>query len=263
MTNLDNAIPLIVCGRQRAGTRFITNALNSFDAVCLQGEIPNPVMNSAVHFIAQCDAFYTRAAKSGAAGSRQLRLWKRKRVRLMFEIWAGTSQIAREPISEACRYYGYKRPNNERLFEIYENIFTVNKPIYVYCIRNFRDNFLSIVSRWPERTIDQVAEDYLSSLDQLEVMKAAAPDRVLVFDLDEHIRSGWPYVEAAILDPLGLEYHSDAHRDQLAGAGPVNSAEAITKRAKRDRLTEDEQGYLDAHPELISRSQMVTGVRPS
>ena len=260
MTYLNDAIPLIVCGRQRAGTRFITEALNSFHSVSLQGEIPNPVMKSAIRFISQCDAFYANAAKSGTSGIQQLRHWKRKRVWLMFDIWAGASQSKRHPTPNDCKYIGYKRPNNEQFFEFYENIFIKHKPRYIYCIRNFRDNFLSISSRWPERKIDQVAEDYLGSLDQLKKMKAAAPERVLVFDLDEHIRSGWSYVETKILVPLGLEPRDDAHRNTLASAGPINTTEAITEKPRRKELTAEELVYLDAHPELVSRPKIVTGV---
>jgi hypothetical protein len=260
MTYLNDAIPLIVCGRQRAGTRFITQALNSFYEVSLQGEIPNPVMKSAIRFISDCNKFYANAAKSETSGTAQLRRWERKRVQLMFEIWAGASQSNRQPIPKDCKYIGYKRPNNEQFFEFYESVFINQKPRYIYCIRNFRDNFLSISSRWPERTIDQVAKDYLGSLDQLEKMKAAAPERVLVFDLDEHIRSGWSYAETAILMPLGLKPRDDAHRDVLALAGPINTTEAIIEKPRRKELTAEELVYLYAHPALVSRPKIVTGV---
>lgn len=252
MRIIEKATPLIVCGRQRAGTRFVTNLLNSFEDVTLQGEIPNPVMRAAGRFIQDCDKFYANNANSGRAGARQLNLWQSKRPLLMFDIWAGASQAPRAYETSICRYYGYKRPNNEFYFDLYEDIFNRNKPQYVYCLRRFEENFLSISSRWPERGIEQVAEDYMSSLDQFQKMKDAASDRVHLFNLDAHIADGWKYTESAILRPLGLVPRDEVHRQELIGAGPINTAEDAEKPRRRE-LTEKEIGFLAQSPRLAQK----------
>lgn len=253
MRNIEKATPLIVCGRQRAGTRFVTNLLNSFEDVTLQGEIPNPVMRAAERFVRDSDKYYANNAKSGRSGAKQLELWQSKRPLLMFDIWAGVSQAPRAYEDSGCRYYGYKRPNNEFYFDLYEDIFLINKPQYIYCLRSFSENFLSISSRWPDRSIEQVAEDYMSSLDQFQKMRDAAPGRVHLFNLDAHIVGGWEYTEAAILEPLGLVPHDETHRQQLISAGPINTTERDAKKPRRRELTKEEMAFLAQSPELAQK----------
>ena len=80
--------PLIICGRQRAGTRFITSALNKSKAACIQPEIPPAVTRSFVDFINGVDKFYIKQAESGDSRREgQLKIWKQKKPALIFNMW--------------------------------------------------------------------------------------------------------------------------------------------------------------------------------
>lgn len=249
-TRLERLTPLIVCGRQRAGTRFVANLLNSFEAVTLQGEIPNPVMTAMERFLKEVDVYYEQRGESGRRRFEKQNLtWLRKKGPLVLSLWASVGQDSFVEPGPECRYFGYKRPNNEYYFDFYETCFNKCRPVYVYCIRNFVDNYLSIVSRWPDRSIDQVATEYLGSVRQYTRMKTAAPDRVLLMNLDDHIRMGFDYVERNVLTPLGLPVDQE-RRAALAEQGPVNRTEHENNRPRRRELTEAELDFLQSRPEL-------------
>lgn len=242
------ATPLIVCGRQRAGTRFVANLLSSFETVTLQGELPNPVMRALQRFVTDVDGYYRKQAEGGRR-ERAYKAWLRKKEELVFALWSGVSQAGAIEPAPRCRYFGYKRPNNEFYFDFYETTFSTRSPMYVYCVRNFADNYLSIVSRWPDREIAQVADDFLASVRQYHAMKVAAPDRVLLFNLDDHIRLGFDYVERNVLRPLGLEPDTE-QRGELAARGAANTTEGHLKRVRRRELTDEERIYIQENPEL-------------
>lgn len=241
--------PLIVVGRQRAGTRFLTNLLNSFDEVTIQGEVPPHVMEKVVQFIRDIDGYYVKAADRSARRSRYYETWRRKKEDLLFSIWEFTNQSPAVKSSANTRYFGYKRPNNEMYFEFYEEAFAFRPPVYVYCIRNFIDNFLSVVSRWPERQIEDVAGEYMDSVTQYHKMKEAASDRVLLFNLDGHIQYGIDHVETNVIRPLGLKL-TDAHRKKIERMKGKNRTEEDLKIPRRKALSTSEQGFVDRHPEL-------------
>jgi hypothetical protein len=242
--------PLIICGRQRSGTRFLTNVLNSFGEVAIQGELPNPVMRAAQSMVQSIDDFYAETAKFGERkAQREYQSWLKKKEDLIFSIWEHSGQARREPCHKHTKYFGYKRPNNESYFAFYEASFKYRPPMYVYCTRNFVDNYLSIASRWPERNIERISVEYMQSTEQYHRMFAGAAGRVLLFNLDDHIKHGLRYIEENIIVPLGLELAND-HRAELEKMGASNRTEEDLKLPRRKELTDAEQSFLRAHPEL-------------
>lgn len=244
------ATPLIIVGRQRSGTRFLTDILNSFADVAIQAELPNPVMRAAEQMIRSVDAFYSENAATGPARHQvQLEGWLKKREYLIFSIWENASQGSRVRFNSKTRYIGYKRPNNESYFDFYEASFRFRPPFYIYCTRNFVDNYLSIVSRWPERTIEQVAADYLESTAQYHRMTVRAPERTLLFNLDDYISQGLQYIEDRILAPLGLPLGKE-HRRKLNKVSARNRTAEDLKLPRRKGLTTEEQDFIHAHPQV-------------
>ncbi len=242
--------PLIIVGRQRAGTRFVTELLNTFEEVTLQGEVPNTVLESGIRMIREVEQYYAKGAKSGTTRrTRAYEYWTQKKVELQLAIWETAGQGRRIKPGPETRFFGYKRPNNEQYFEYYEDIFRLRSPSYIYCTRNFVDNFLSISSRWPDREIGGVAADYLASCDRYQIMKATAPQRVLLFNLDDHIRLGISYIQKEIIGPLGLKLTSD-HRKRLMRMRARNRTEHDARMPRRKTLTIDEQTYINDHPEI-------------
>lgn len=243
------ATPLIVCGRQRAGTRYVTNVFNAFPEVSIQGEIPDRVLRSVVTFMSELDTYYLQERSSSGGNLDPKKTWLRKRKDLLYAIWADSSQSKRVRAGDRCRYYGYKRPGHEKHYEFYERILEGSNPIYVYCLRNFRENYLSIASRWPERKISEVAEDYLKSIAICKRMRSAVGERLLLFNLDEHSRHGFGYLERAILEPLGLQADTEL-RDKVSSMGPANTTERHHGIPRRRELTDAEKQYVARHPEL-------------
>ena len=237
-------------GRTRGGTRFITNLLNSFPAVTLQGEIPDPVMDALGEFIDRVEHYYRdRADRRGEAGLKQFALWNDKKKALIFSFWAGTSQASRAQPGANCTYFGYKRPEHEKYFEFYEHHFPEGEARYVFCVRNFVDNYLSIKSRWPARKIEAVAEHYIESIRQYQKAVEVAADRIVLFNLDDHIKYGLDYTQSSVLKPLGLQ-PAQTHRDKLMAKGPTNTTEGDHGRKRRTELNPRERAFVASRPEL-------------
>lgn len=248
--SLKNATPLIVVGRQRAGTRYLTEVLNSFDEVTIQGEVPNPVMRALVKFIQETDKHYRGAAKwDNSRRVQEYQSWTEKKKDLIYAMWANTAQSRRLNPSPRCRYYGYKRPNNEFYFDFYEKHLVDQNTTYIYCVRNFIQNYLSISSRWPNRTIEMVADDYLKSIQQYRKIKEVAPDRVLLFNLDDHIKYGFGYLEKNVIEKLGLNLDSNL-RARLASMGAKNQTVKVSVNPRRESLTKEEEAYVRSRPAL-------------
>lgn len=248
--------PLIVVGRPRAGTRFVTDILNRFDDVAVQSEIPNPVMASVHRMMSEVDTYYrgtVDSAERGERGVKEHAAWQGKRASLMFALWAGCSQAKAKGLDKQVRYFGYKRPKHEDYFDFYEKMFEGgNLPFYVFCVRNFVDNYLSISSRWPERTVEMVADEYLAALSVYKRMKNRAAERVLLFNLDDQIAAGLPYARAQVLDPLGLEVTAPMEAE-LEAMGATNRTEADNNAVRRRELNADERAYIAARPELVKK----------
>jgi len=251
-----DATPLIVVGRQRAGTRFITKLLNSFPDVVIQGEIPNSIMKRVAPLIQFIDQYYLAEHAQQDNTSPPTRTfprcgWEEKRRDLIFAIWANCTQTRRIELKGPLRYYGYKRPNNEFYFSLYEKSFSSCPPRYIYCLRKFRENFLSISSRWPDRTIEEVADNYCASLQQYLKMKEQAPDRVRLSVLELVVESGYEYIKSDLLQFLDLS--PDARLEKKITEeymAPTNQTEKIPGATRRRHLTEQEEEFLSKHPQM-------------
>lgn len=244
----DNAVPLIVVGRPRAGTRFLVGALNKFPEITIQGELPNPVMDQVEGFIDGVDAYYERAALRRESSEQALQYWREKKTELIFSIWANAGQSKIVKPHKECRYFGYKRPNNEFRFSFYEKHFHDRKPVYIYCCRNFTDNYLSISSRWPDRKIRRVADEYVASIRQYWHMKQAAPDRVFAFLLDEYTAKGIDHMKGNVLDQLDIEQSARVLK-AIAQMTPKNTTEGLGVERRRV-LTKSEQRYIKRRSDL-------------
>lgn len=247
----DNAVPLIVFGRQRAGTRFLVGALNKFPEICIQGELPNPVMQNVRQFVDATESWYSaNAAKGDKHDRKKYQHWLDKKEQLIFSLWATAGQSPMKKPHKHCRYFGYKRPNNEFYFSFYEAHLTKRKPVYVYCIRNFVDNYLSIVSRWPDRSISQVARDYLGSIAQYRKIRDAAGDRLLTFVLDEYKTKRVDYLKRNVIDRLDVDMRPEI-LDVIASMAPKNTTEGLGV-PRRTAITRSEERYIAKNPRLQS-----------
>ena len=248
---LETAVPLIVCGRQRAGTRYIADILQLFEEVNLQGEIPSSVLNSMMKFMDNTEQAYEKLGQRDERWHGYYNNWKSKKKELMFSLWYGVSCSKAKKSPKICKYFGYKRPSEEFYYDFYEKHLGKDEVNYVYCIRNFKENYLSVKSRWPKKEISQISDDYVASINQYIKMKEKSPNKIVLFNLDDRIKYGFEYVEQSILNPLGL-VPDDMLRQKLAGMGARNQTVEVAKVPRRRELTPSEARYIGKRPELAN-----------
>ncbi len=248
----DEATPIFVVGRQRAGTRFLTNALNRFPEICIQGEIPSPVAKVMQDFFTRVDRYYENLENiynPSWVGKQRYEKWSSRKQHLMFVLFANINQSFQLSADKnSCKYFGYKTPKHEFHFDYYVEFFQDNVPIFLYCIRNFVDNYLSVNSRWPQKNIEFVANEYVESIEQYQYMKKSYPDNVLLFNLDDFLKHGVNYLSENIFDSLDIEQTAPII-EEIRKMGPVNTLEEIGIDRRR-ALTGEEINYLKSRPEL-------------
>lgn len=241
----DEFTPLSVVGLPRAGTRFVADALNLSDEVCLQGEVLDSTVQGLRVMFDGAEHYFSSRGK--------LDLWRRRKQHLTVAAWANASKSVPRPLPEHCRFYGFKAPQHERYFDFYEDVFAANPPLWVFCLRNFRDQFRSLMSmKWRtgnKATIEFIGAEYVKALDALDAMTAAAPERVFTFVLDDHIADQPGYL-SALLEQVGVAADAEL-LDRMTGLGRRNSAES--KGLAVHEPTDAEEEWIAARPDIARR----------
>lgn len=206
--------PLIVCGFGRSGTRSCASYLANSNAVELQGEIPQDIVGQTMDWLA--------AAKAAGAGDGRHYDLARNAYRNV-----GKARPINRP---AARWFGHKTPHHERWFDANERLFDdpERRPRYVYCLRNPEAVWRSYRAMpWNGfRDVRAFLKSWARSVETFEAMRRAAPDRVLLFNLDAMLiaADAETHVRAALFDPLDLS--SESFRQPFDALGNRNSAEA-------------------------------------
>ena len=186
--------PIVVCGAQRCGTRFVTDALNAFPEVSLLGEVEPAAFRCAMEFMASVDA--VRA--EGKIRPKWHQSYLRNRAFMTMTFWLSTQKRPIPEIGPETTYFGYKNPQHERYWRRYEAIFAYTPPIYVHCFRSFPSYWISVKTRWPERSIVDAAKVWQSSAKTFDEMHAVLGDRALSFILDDLVAHGQSYLDAVL-----------------------------------------------------------------
>ena len=194
-------LPLIVCGFPRSGTLTCAQALGLSPDVELQGEMGAPDQTIA----------YLEALKAwhGAHGARGAP-WADKSYDVIFDVIAGAAP-GRRIVRPGARYRGHKTPRHERYFDRYEALFDRpdQQARYVYCLREPWAVWRSLKGMaWNSfRDAGAFTLAWVKSVETWERMAAAAPDRVLLFRLDDFAAApdSDAFVREALLAPLGLD----------------------------------------------------------
>ena len=231
--------PLIVCGMGRSGTRMCANILTNSKQVELQGELGGPAGTRLLAWLE------TARAQRGEAAFVETYEQARKAFRL-----GAAGKSAERP--EAL-WFGHKTPRHERHFRRYEAIFDdpENRAIYVYCIRNPFDVWRSYRAMpWNKfQTVQDFLNAWLRSVGTYEAIAGAAPDRILLFNLDQMIRAEeWSdYLTPTLFAPLGLHASSFLHPVQTLR----NSNSSLNKTGARpEPISEEDRRAIADHPEV-------------
>lgn len=227
-----NVIPLIICGTGRSGTRQLADILDIFPDVAVHGELQRNVQG----------ALLTLMHAKNTAAKRRGRDWKCKR-RFVFECW---EMLTEQPSGKYKnqKVIGTKSPGNEHLFDKYESFFEgeSRKPIYIYCARNVEDTWASFKTMpWNTfQTVVEFSDAYAASYAQLEAMTIAAPDRVVIFNLDAYIASDKNEYVRALCSDIGLAIPDSLNFSDVANRN--SSSAAFGKKPKE--LSAEDREYL-------------------
>lgn len=212
----NTARPLIVCGFGRSGTRMCANILANSNDVELQGEIPPALADQTFSFLIN-----TKRDRARPDPDRDHML-----ARVVFREMAGKRSVTRNK----ALWFGHKTPHHERYFDSYERIFDQPdlRARYVYCVRNPFDVWRSHRNMpWAGfRDAGSFAKAWVRSVERYRVMRAAAPDRVMLFNLDAMLRAPdqMAFLNAAMLDALDLR--PDSFRKPVGELENTNSSAA-------------------------------------
>ena len=251
--DLQGARPLMVVGGPRCGTRFVANALNCHPAIFVLGEIPPPVMDSAVRFLSETGNFFTSEPQWSTC-------WERSRRDLLFEIWASTIKGKPRAPAPGIAWFGNKTPQHERYWKFYRDFFGDVGPKYVFCMRNFVDHYLSMSSMNERQVIDNVARKYRASATRYAEMKAALGESVSLFILDDLREGGIDYVRETLFERLGIEV-DDHTLSRIDVSRQANSTEGAG-RVRRRELTADERAFLEENQDLMEALEALRDARP-
>ena len=238
------AVPLIVAGPPRSGTRFITSVLNKVPGVTINGEIPDSIINSVIRVTKKCDRIYRSNHDESWAQN-----WDLTKRDYMFAVWATLNKSRILKADTECVFFGYKTPFHEKYFDFYNAFFHPAQPQYICCVRSFPEHLLSVQARWPKRIMPYIAFRYIMSLRQLRHMKEKRPGQVLFFFLDDFKKMGNRYLSEKIFKPLGLEDITSAIRK--ADQGPVNTLEQLGCQRK-NRLSQNQELLLRIYPRPLN-----------
>ena len=251
--DLQHARPLMVVGAPRCGTRFVAYTLNLHRSILVQGEIPDPAMANAVRFLSETSDFYASEGRWAAS-------WEQSRRDLLYRIWASMVKSTPRVTGATITWFGHKTPRHDRYWKFYRDFLGDIGPKYVFCIRNFVDHYLSMISMNEYDTIDHVAKKYRDSIARYAQMKAALGRNVSLFVLDELREGGIDYIRERLFERLEIEVDGRT-LSRINTSRRANSTEGAG-RFRRKELTANERLFLEDNQDLLEALEAVRDARP-
>lgn len=209
--------PLVVCGFVRSGTQMCATFLSNSKKVELQGEIREPLAESTLRWMA-------------AVKREQREVPPERFYGLARAVFRDVTAPARGIYRRRVAWFGHKTPGHEHRFSEYERLFDHPQRLacYIYCLRDpFKVWSSYRIMPWNARpSVRRFLRGWVASVRAFEAMKAAAPDRVLLFNLNEMLaapdRLEW--LQTSLFD--GLEISSETFRRPVESLENSNSSEA-------------------------------------
>ncbi|WP_444903976.1 sulfotransferase [Microbulbifer sp. CnH-101-E] len=239
-----NSPPVIILGNPRSGTRMCANVLNLHPDICITNEFHNVRM-----LMRRADRQITSSMMKNVEPS-TLPIRKELIVKSYWLIRSNLRQIEK---SYTAKIIGNKTPTAESYFEIYENIFSINKPIYVYCARNAYDVLRSIKNlkniRWNSLPFNDLFEKYKVSFRNFSKLKTRFPERVFIVNVDLYPKKPLFYFYKPIFDTLGIDCNEE-FIGKINTMLPQNTMQNVKKRTKDltpiIELTDEEEQIISS-----------------
>ena len=179
------ATPLFILGMGRSGTTTAQRVLNAHPSVSLTGEVPLAVLRALFATLDAADKAHAKTREG----------WLSRKTGFMFDAFGSLSKggVGAAGRRADALFRGFKEPRLESLFAPLETHFASVGllPRYVYCARNPFDCWRSYkATSWNSYAeVNRFLADYVKSFEHLQAMRAAAPERVCVLNLDDAIAS--------------------------------------------------------------------------
>ena len=253
--NLQDARPLMVVGAPRCGTRFVAHALNRHPSILVQGEIRCEVMQSAIRFLSETGDFFNSKPQWSTP-------WNHGRRDFLYAIWGSVTKKSYEARA-IINWFGHKTPRHDRYWKFYQKFIGEIPVKYVFCMRNFVDHYLSMISmkeyRGSPHDIKNIAREYRASVARYAEMKTALGADVSLFVLDDLREGDVDYVRETLFERLGIDV-DEATLTRIDVSQRSNPTEA--RGARRKELTADERVFLDENPDLLEGLVALRAARP-
>ncbi|MAB09567.1 sulfotransferase [Hyphomonas sp.] len=251
-----NAIPLIVCGMGRSGTRTVADILSAHERIQLYGEIPPQMIDAFMTFLDKVDLGYFKNPQFTED-------WKARKLNYLYESFNALSKTYAKKTKDSLLVCGYKSPRHEMHFKKLEKHFNNADASahYIYCTRSAETCWASYKSMpWNSFTLETFLEDYKQSLREYHVMKEAASERVHVFSLDAYTRAPdrYEYFKTRFLVPLGIE-ENERVRATIESNLNRNATVNVTKQNRKALLSEEVEA-IQKDPDLPALLAGVAGV---
>jgi len=224
---------VVVCGMPRSGTRQFTDILNQHPKICVQGE----TRRQALGPITACARQLCRIHRTAGADD-PARIYRS--IALLF----AAAGKGRPRLDARAEIHGFKTPNYELDHpKLTRFLSMAARPVvYLYCIRTFRETYLSYLSMGFPKTLDKFIRTYIESLRATkEIARQAARNpeevRIGVLHLDDFLSTGnrGLWLSSRLFTPLGLTLSAKTAGAFLESTDNLN---ATARTGSRRRLTE-------------------------
>lgn len=253
-----NISPLIVCGAARSGTRMVTDLLNKHPSFAVEEEMHAKTLEAFFEFVNKVDDNFD--SYSVRKGRRLDEHWNLMKPYFFHIFLRCANKKESTMINSDIIYHGIKTPGYERYFSSFEKIFDQNSARYVYCIRDASLVWRSWKSLGFLNDFYLFKTRYLRSLRQACKIKRNAPDRLVVFNLDEFVDSDDKnyFVKKNLFNLLLGESDSSA---MSSGFDLVENRNSIAKRGESytfDKVLENEMKILSEDMEILEYKKILT-----
>lgn len=238
-----NTPPVIIFGNPRSGTRMCANVLDSHPKICITDEFQNVGMLNKLAE-QQISSFMKKRVDPDTIPVRKELLVK--------NYWLMRSGLKQIEKSYSSRIIGNKTPRAEHHYELYEEIFSVNKPLYVYCARNAHDVLRSIKNlknlQWNSLPFQELFENYKKSYELLFKIESKFEGRVFVVNVDMYKDDDLFCFYKPIFEALDVDF-DDHFINKINRLGPQNTMKKVRGMIKDDspvlELSQDEKSLID------------------
>lgn len=236
--------PIIIFGNPRSGTRMCASVFNTHPEVCITDEFQN------VGMLAKLAEQQIAAFLKDRVDGKTIPIRKEMLVK---SYWMYRSNLSLIEKSKNAKIIGNKSPRSEHHFHLFEELFAVNKPIYVYCARNAHDVLRSIKNlkniQWSKLPFEQTFDNYKRSYRALAKIKKQARNRLFVVNVDRYEDAPLFEFYSPIFSALGINC-SPEMISAINGMSPLNTLQSVRKKTLDQspvvELTEKEHEVINS-----------------